>query len=121
MRSLTSQLLSRDEASEQAVPLRQLVVAPRGGHPATLDDVDAVGPADRAQAVRDHDPRAFERGDAVADLPLRRVVERARRLVEDHDRRPPDERARDQQALELAAGEGLVVLADARLEPERQA
>ena len=81
---------------------------------ALVEHQDAVGVADRGEAVGDH-----EGGAALHDLVERRLqlalgrgVERARRLVEDQDRRVLEERAGDRQALALAAGERAAALAD---------
>src|SRR5437660_247429 len=50
----------------------------------------------------------------VAGVPVKvgARVERARRLVEDQDRRVAQDRARDRDALLLAAGEAVAALAD---------
>ena len=50
-----------------------------------------------------------------------RGVERARRLVEQQDRPVGEQRARDRQALLLAAGKRDAALAERRVEPLRQA
>ncbi len=48
------------------------------------------------------------------------VVQRARGLVEDEDRRVAQDRPRDRQALLLAAGEAVAALADDGVEPVGQ-
>ena len=62
--------------------------------------------------------RWFER---VLHQPLGFVVERGRGLVEDQDRRVLQHRARDRDALALAAGQQRAVLADRRVHALRQA
>ena len=52
-------------------------------------------------------------------LPLGFGVERRGRLVEDQDRRVLEQRARDRQALALAAGQAHAVLADQGVEALR--
>ena len=69
---------------------------------------------DRREAMRDRDRRP-PRGEAVErllHLPLGPGVERARRLVEHQDRRVAQDRARDRDALLLAAREAVAALAD---------
>ena len=71
------------------------------------------------EAVRDHEGGAalhhlVERG---LHLALGCGVERARRLVEDQDRRILQQRARDREALALAAGERAAALADGASKP----
>ena len=96
---------------------------------ALLDDAsavehdDAVAVLDRRQPVRDDDRRApahqlFERR---LDQPLRLGVERRGRLVEDQDRRVLEDRARDRDALPLAARQPDAALADDRGEALRAA
>ena len=81
---------------------------------AALEHEDAVGVADRAQPVRDHERGAADEQlvEALLDGALRLGVERARRLVEEQDRRPVVERASDRDPLLLAAGEPQPRLAD---------
>ena len=81
---------------------------------AGLEDDDAVGALHGREAVRDDDRRAaahrrFERG---LDHPLAFGVERARRLVEQQQRRVLQHRARDRDALALAAREANAALAE---------
>ena len=75
--------------------------------------------ADGAQAVGDDDAGAARRLVELAlDLPLGDGVERAGRLVEQQDRRPVDQRARQRQPLALAARErGAAVGQDACRSP----
>ena len=62
---------------------------------------------------------APQRLQQVQDLRLDRDVERRGRLVEQQDRRLEDQRARDGDALALAAGELVrVAEAEARAEPD---
>src|SRR6185369_9937204 len=71
------------------------------------DDVDAVGVLDGAQAVGDDDAGCLQALQAAADDLLGAVVERAGGFVEEEDARPVDHGTGDQDALLLAAGEGL--------------
>ena len=96
---------------------------------ATLDDAalvhhgDLPGTLDGGQAVRDH------QGGAVAHQALQRLldqllrfgVERAGRLVQHQDRRVLEDRARDRDALALAAGKRVAGLPDLRVDALRQA
>ena len=90
---------------------------------AALDDAsvveheDLIGVADRGQAVRDRD-----RGAPPGQLVERKLhgalglgVERGGGLVEDQYGRVAKDRARDRDALLLAAGEAIAALADGRV------
>ncbi len=70
-----------------------------------LEDVDAVGVADRREPVRDDDRRApsLTRAQRALDRRLGLVVDRAGRLVEHEDRGVAHDRPRDRQPLALAA------------------
>ena len=85
--------------------------------PACLEHDDLVGMHDRRQPVRDHDrgPAALDIFERALDLGLGAAVERAGRLVEDQDRRVLEQRARDRDALLLAARQLQPALADPRL------
>src|SRR5690606_14483973 len=78
---------------------------------------DFVAVADGAQAVRDDDAGAAAPAQALVDVLLSGRVEGARGLVEDQDGRLSDERARDLEALALAAAEVAAALLHARLVP----
>src|SRR5215472_13696204 len=92
----------------------QLGVAARLDDAAGVDDDDAVGTLDRRQSVRDDDARAalHQSAERLLDEALGLGVERRRRLVEDEDRRVLEDRARDREALPLAARELARVVAD---------
>src|SRR5260370_1075355 len=88
--------------------------AARRGSPAPVEDDDLVRVADGREAVRDGDRRA-PLGEAVEGLlhgALGLGVKRARRLVEHEHGRVSQDRARDRDALLLAAGEAVAALAD---------
>src|SRR5262249_50840094 len=89
---------------------------------AVLEDEDLVGVDDRRKPVRDDERRAVacDLGELGLDDLLGARVERAGRLVEDEDGRVLEQRARDRDALLLAAGELEAPLADLRLVAERQ-
>ena len=98
-----------------AAALAQQLVVPAGfDDHAVLHHQDAVGVGDGVQPVRDH-----ERGAVLAQMrhrilhqPLGFRIERGGRLVEQDDRRVLDQRARDRDALALAAGKLGAALAD---------
>ena len=74
------------------------------------EHADAVGERGRVdEVVRDDDRRQAELAQRRAQLAAHRVarvrVERRERLVEQQDARPPRERARERDALPLAARE----------------
>jgi hypothetical protein len=87
--------------------LEQLAVRAALDDAAVVHDQDLVGVHDGGETVRD-DQRGVAAGDAVQlglDRFLRFRVERRGRLVEDQDARVLQDRARDRDALLLAAGE----------------
>ena len=87
---------------------------------AALDDLalvehdDLVGADDGREPVRDHQRGAAARDalERVLDFLLGVAVERRGRLVEHQDRRRFQDRARDGDALLLAAGQFQAALAD---------
>ena len=97
--------------------LEQLVVRAVGDELAVLEHHDLVGQRDRRQPVGDDERRAarHDLAQRVLDLLLGRRVDRRRRVVEDQDPRVGQERARDRDALALAAAERQPALADARV------
>ena len=70
---------------------------------AVLQHDHAAGGGDRLGPVGDDDARQLQLADRLVHLPLAVDVERARRLVEEQDLRPLVQRARQQDALLLAA------------------
>ena len=91
--------------------------------PAGVHDRDPVARlGQHREVVADQDQRQPELGaqalEQLEDLRLHHDVERRRRLVGDHQRRPARERQRDHHPLALAAGELVRVGA---LDPRRQA
>src|SRR5690606_2376398 len=105
------------EARVERALLEELRMCADRGDAATFHDDDPVGLADGREAVRDDDRRA------VLHQPLERLlhgalafrIERARRLVEQQDRRVLEERAGDRDALALAAREPHAALAEERV------
>mmetsp|Transcript_27545 Transcript_27545/g.91635 ORF Transcript_27545/g.91635 Transcript_27545/m.91635 type:complete len:233 (+) Transcript_27545:524-1222(+) len=87
-----------------------------------VDNHDGVRIADGAEPMRDHERRTTPRQIVQRCLHLGFVliVERARRLVEQQQRRVAHERPRQRDALLLPAGEGGAGSADPRLEAARQ-
>src|SRR6185295_16863050 len=100
---------------EGAAPAEELPVGPFLHDPPSLNDVDPVGVLDGAQAVGDDDASCLEALEALADDLLGPVVQGARRLIEEDDSRPVDDGSGDQDALLLAAGEGLGPFGDDRV------
>jgi hypothetical protein len=74
---------------------------------AAVEHDERVHPPDRGQPVRDHDrrPVRHQRPERVLDQRFALGIERTGGLVEDQDRRVLQDRARDRDALALAAGE----------------
>src|SRR5688572_23265296 len=89
---------------------------------AVLEDEDAIGRADRREAVRDDEDRApsTKCSERIADQRFALAVEARRRLVEKKQRCVGEDGARDRDALTLAAGELHAALADDRVEPARE-
>ena len=99
----------------------QLVEGPALDDAAALEHQDAGGVADGGEPVRDHEGGAafHHLGERGLHLGLGQRVERARRLVENEDRRILEQRARDREALALAAGEQPAAFAGIGLEAFR--
>src|SRR5215472_11962991 len=106
--------LLAEQARVATVAVDEIVVRAVLDDAAALDGEDAVGEAQRRQPVGDDDDGASLRhlAHVLLDEALRLGVERARRLVEDQDRWAVDERARDRDALALAAREVRSALAE---------
>jgi hypothetical protein len=81
---------------------------------AFLDRDDPVAVAHGGEPVRDdeHGAAMHDALHVLLDDALAFIIERAGRLVEDQDARIHDQRARDGDALALAAGEAGAALAD---------
>src|SRR5207237_9973706 len=109
--------VARGERRVAAARQDQILVPPGLDDAAVIENDYLVGVADRREAVRDRDRRAAL-GQPVERLlhqPLGLGVERARRFVEDEDRRVAQDRAGDRDALLLTAGETVAALADDRV------
>ena len=95
----------------------------RGGDPAVLQEMDLLRRGGDLRIVRDDEYRALLRLVKVAEQRADRLgrlrVEIARRLVRKNDVRLGKKRARDRDALLLAAGELLGPLAEDSLDSER--
>ena len=89
---------------------------------AVLHDDDLVGVFDGGEPMRDDQRRAIahELDQRLLDAPLGFVVERRRGLVEDQDGRVLEQRARDGDALALAARQQRAAIADRGVEALRQ-
>ena len=109
-------------ANRAAAP-HQLVEAAALDDAAALEHQDAGGVADGGEPVGDHEGGAVlhHLGQRGLHLGLGERIEGAGRLVEDEDRRILEQRARDRQALALAAGEHPSALARDGLEAFRVA
>jgi hypothetical protein len=103
--------------------LQQLVVVADLGDPPALQDDQAVGAAEGAEAVGDGDrrPAADQVVQRLLDLALGLGVDRRGRLVEDQDAGVDQQGAGDRDPLPFAAGEGLAALADRGVVPLGQA
>ena len=94
--------------------IRQIVVRPVGGDAAAFDDDDFVRSPGQLQVVRRHN------GCRSIDQLLQRVshglpgvrIETGGRLIQQQNRRPSDERARNRDPLALAAGERRTALGE---------
>ncbi len=110
------------ERGVAAAAAQQLLVAAGLDDLARLDHQDAVRVHDGGEPVRDHDGGAAlaELGDRLLHVPLGFGIERGGRFIEQDDGRVLDQRARDGDALALAAGELGAVLADRRVVVARE-
>ena len=79
---------------------------PRSTTRPRVEHHDLVGVAHGGEAMRDHEAGDAARAQVRLDARLGRGVERAGGLVEDEDRRVAHQRARDLEALALAAATG---------------
>ncbi len=86
---------------------------------ALVEHEDLVGAPDRGKAMRDHECRAVRQqaGERIEDQRFRLGVEPGGRLVEHHDGRVPDHRARDSDPLALPTRQRRPALADDRVVP----
>src|SRR5262245_57485788 len=100
----------------------QFVMAAALDDGAGLDHQDAVGVHDGGEAVGDYDGGApfAEFGERLLDVTLGFRIERGGGLVEQDDRRIPDQRARDRDALALAARQFEAVFANRRVVATRK-
>src|ERR1700722_15088524 len=113
-------LLLELQAAERgiAAPLaKQFLVAPALDDLAGFDHQDAIGMHDGGQPVGDDDGGAAraELCDRVLDVALRLRIERGGGFVQQDDRRILDERARDGDAVALAARQLQPALAHGRV------
>ena len=118
-RRLGGEKLGLRELGEAAGARDQFVEGAALDDAAVIEHEDARRVADGRKPVRDHEGGAalhhlVERG---LHLALGGGVERARRLVEDQDRRVLQQRARNREALPLAARERTAALADGAVKP----
>ena len=106
--------LGREEGAISAVARDQLGVGAGFDRRAVFDHENPVRANNRLQAVRDDDRGAagLESLQRLLHLALGFGVQRRRRLVEQQDRRVLENRARDGDALALAAGELRALFAD---------
>ena len=108
--------LDANETGVEAACGHELGVCAPFGHASAIQHHDAVGACNSAQAMGDHEHRLAGAEPAHGILHERLVlgVERARRLIEQHDRRILKKCAGGGEPLALAAGEPGTVLAEAR-------
>ena len=103
-------------------PANQFIVSAILDQAPMVERQDAVGEANRGQAVGDDENRTSF-GDlrhVLLDDPLAFIVERARGLVEDQDPRLAQQCASNRDALALAAGQAAATFADDRVVALRQ-
>src|SRR5688500_9550981 len=96
-----------------AAPSETLLVRPALDDAAAVQDEDHVGMRDRGQPMRDDEDRTIleQAVDGLLHEPLGFRIQRGRRLVEDQNRWIGEQRARDGEALALAAGQARAALA----------
>ena len=113
---------SPKSSRERAARAQQVARRARLDDDAVDEHDRAVGELDGREALRRDEHRlAFERRPQPLDEPpLRERVDRGERIVEHDDARAGDERARERDALALAAGEIDAALADQRVVAVRQ-
>src|SRR5450631_219336 len=109
--------LRSDELAEAPVHGFQLRVGAALDDAATLEDDDLVGVAHGRKPMRDDQARHAPAPQVLFHRRLARGIERAGRLVEDQDRGIAHQRARDLEALPLAAGEVARALLQRRVQP----
>ena len=119
LRSASSRLLALavPQGSVDPVLREQFLMGAALGDDALVEHEDLVRIDDGRQAMRDHQRRAALRRPGRSALwisPLGEAVERRCRLVENEDRRPLQDRARDRDALLFAAGKLQAALAHLR-------
>src|SRR5437764_8572594 len=110
-------VLLREQPGEDAARVSQLLKGAVFDNAPLVQDDDLVDVAQRAQPMRDREHRAplDQRLQGMHDLGFGLHVQAGRRLIQDQDRRVAQDGARDGQALPLAAGEVLALLAHPRL------
>ena len=106
-----------DDLRVQRARVEQLLVRALRGDAPVLHHDHAVGERDRRQAVGDHERRAalHHLAQRALDLALGGGVDARGRVVEDQHARVGDDRARDRDALALAARQRQAALADERV------
>src|SRR5439155_3948282 len=102
--------------------VHELVVTARVDDAAAIEDDDAIDARDGGQSMRDDERRRsiVERAQRFLHHRLELGVERAGRLIENQNVRPPQHGARDRNALPLAARQLHAAVADLGLEAVRQ-
>src|SRR5436190_9541801 len=105
---------------ERRVPAsrQDQILVPTGlDNAAVIEHDDLIGAAHGREPVRDRDrrPALGEPVQRLLDEPFGLGVERACRLIEDEDRRVPQDRPRDRDPLLLAAREAVAALTDDRV------
>ena len=117
MSGLRVYALPRHQAGKEAAPFDQRVVAAVLHDPAAVEHKDTVTVTDGGEPVGNDHPCAAHGVQRLGDLPLRPVVQRARRLVKEQELRLRRDRARDHQPLLLSAGDAASALGDHRIHP----
>ena len=114
----SSRELGGDDLGVGRTGLEQFVVRAEPDLAAVLDHEDLIGVDDRGDPLGDDDRHRVgdHRHERGAQPRVGGEVERGERVVEQVDARPPDERARDREALPLPARDVGTALADRRVE-----
>ena len=106
-----------DDLAVQLRLLQQFLVVALRDDPTVVEHDDLIRQRDRGEAVGDHERRASRHrlGERQLDALLGRGVHRGGRVVEHQHARVGQQRARDRDALALAARDRQAALADLRV------
>ena len=102
----------------QAAAVQQIIVTSHLHDPALVEHDDSIGVFDRREPMGDDQGGAalHQKRQLLLNPPLRFIVERRGRLVENQHRRVLEQRARNGYSLPLAARKILPAIAEHRVE-----